>query len=376
MRIAIVHDWLNQIGGAENVLITLKEMYPEAPVYTAMYDAATMPAAMRRWELRTSWLDRLPGIYRRHQLFLPLYPIAFEGFDFSEYDVVISNKSGFCHGIVTPPETLHVCYCLTPTRFLWNTETYLAREGVGRSVGWLLSPMLTWLRVWDQLAAQRVDRFVSISRAIRQRVATYYRRDSTVIYPPVETERFETDRPPGDYDLIVARLIPYKRIDLAVRAYTRLGRPLVVIGDGRDRRALEAIAGPTVQFLGRVSDEELRRWMGGCRAFVFPGEEDFGIAPLEAQAAGRPVIAYAAGGALDTVVEGETGTFFSEPTPEALADAVERLDHMHFDPIVLRAHARRFDTAHFKRALGEFVEQAWEEHRAALQRQHALLNDR
>lgn len=370
MRIAIVHDWLNQIGGAENVLMTLKEMYPEAPVFTAMYDAGSMPAAMRSWDIRTSWLDHMPGIYGKHQLYLPFYPVVFEGFDFSEFDVVISNKSGFCHGIITPPATLHICYCLTPTRYLWNTGSYLEREGVGGPLSRLLPPLLTWLRVWDFQAAQRVDHFVSISRAIQQRVQTYYRRDSTVIYPPVDTERFMTDEPAGEYDLIVSRLVPYKRIDLAVKAYTRLGRRLVIIGDGRDREALEAIAGPNVQFLGRVSDDELRGWIAGCRAFVFPGEEDFGIAPLEAQAAGRPVIAYAAGGALDTVVDSETGIFFHEPTPVALADAVRRLDSMLFNPTTIRAHARRFDKRHFSTTLREFVEQAWTEHQEQLEQPH------
>lgn len=355
MRIAIVHDWLNQMGGAEQVLIALKELFPDAPVYTAMYDRKAMPELMAGWKIYTSFMDRLPGIYRRHQLYLPLYPLAFEQFDFSEYDVVISNKSGFCHGVITPANTVHICYCLTPTRFLWNTGHYLAREQVGGPFRRLLVPLLSVLRLWDQVAAQRVDYFVSISRAVQQRVAKFYRRDSVIIYPPVNTRRFETDTPPGDYDLIVSRLVPYKRIDLAVKAYTRLGRPLVIVGDGRDRPTLEAIAGPTVRFVGRVSEEELRRWVQGCRAFVFPGEEDFGIAPIEAQAAGRPVIAYAAGGALDTVIEGVTGTFFHEPSPEALAEAVVRLDTIQFDPATIREHARRFDVSNFKRAFLDFV---------------------
>ncbi len=357
MRVAIVHDWLNQMGGAENVLIALKALFPEAPVYTSIYDRKAMPTLMARWTVHTSFMDCLPGIYRRHQLYLPLYPLAFEQFDFSEYDVVISNKSGFCHGVITPPSTVHICYCLTPTRFLWNTSQYLAREQVGGPARRVLKPMLSWLRLWDQVAAQRPDHFVSISRAVAQRVAKFYRRDSTIIYPPVDTRRFETDAPPGDYDLIVSRLVPYKRIDLAVEAYTRLGRPLVIVGEGRDRPALEAIAGPNVRFVGRVSDEEVRRWVQGCRAFVFPGEEDFGIAPIEAQAAGRPVIAYAAGGALDTVIDGVTGLFFHEPSAEALAEAVHRLETIQFDPAVIREHARQFDVTVFKENFQRFVHQ-------------------
>nr|WP_290665684.1 glycosyltransferase [Ardenticatena sp.] len=364
MRVALVHDWLNQMGGAENVLITLKEIFPEAPVFTSIYDPDAMPPRMREWDIRTSFLNRIPGITRHHQAFLPLYPLAFEQFDFSDFDVVISNKSGFCHGIITPPHTLHLCYCLTPTRYLWNTNTYIAREGIGGWAKRVLPPVLAMLRVWDRLAADRVDRFVSISTAIQHRVHKFYRRDSVVIHPPVETTRFATDAPPGEYDLIVSRLIPYKRIDLAVKAYTQMGKPLVVIGDGRDRAALERIAGPNVRFLGRVSDEELPRWVQGCRAFVFPGEEDFGIAPIEAQAAGRPVVAFAAGGALDTVIEGVTGTFFHEQTPDALAHAVQRLDHMTFDPQRIRQHAAQFDTTAFKSAMRAFVEKAFVEHQA------------
>ncbi len=357
MRVALVHDWLNQMGGAEHVLAVFKELFPDAPVYTSIYDRNAMPPSMAHWEVHTSFMERLPGIRRYYRLYLLFYPIAFEHFDFSQYDLVISNKSSFCHGIVTPPHTVHICYCLTPTRFLWGADHYLAREHVGGLFRRPLKAVLSALRLWDQVAAQRPDHFVSISRAVQRRVAKFYRRDSTVIHPPVNTERFAAGAPasPGEYDLIVSRLIPYKRIDLAVRAYTRLKRPLVIIGDGRDRAALEAMAGPTVRFVGRVSDEELPRWVQGCRAFVFPGEEDFGIAPVEAQAAGRPVIAYAAGGALDTVVDGVTGLFFHEPTPEALAEAVERVDTVGFDPQVIQAHARRFDVARFKERFRQFV---------------------
>ncbi|MBA3531286.1 MAG: glycosyltransferase [Ardenticatenales bacterium] len=369
MKVALVHDWLNQMGGAENVLIALKELFPDAPLYTSIYDRARMPAIMRGWEIHTSSLDRIPGIYRNHQAALPLYPFAWEQFDFSAYDVVLSNKSGFCHGIITPPQTLHLCYCLTPTRYLWSTEGYLQREGVGRLRRTLLPPVLTALRLWDQNAAQRVDRFAAISRAVQQRIDKFYGADSTIIYPPVDTHRFL----PGerkDYFFIVSRLIPYKRIDLAVEAFSRLGLPLVIAGDGRDRAALEATAGPTVRFLGRVSDEELHRWMGGARAFLFPGEEDFGIAPLEAASAGVPVIAYAAGGALDTVIDGDTGLFFHEPTAASLAEAVRRFETMTFDRERIRAHALQFDVAAFKRQIYRWVEAEHIAHQARLSRPH------
>lgn len=353
MKVALVHDWLNQMGGAENVLITLKELFPDAPVYTSIYNPAAMPAVMRTWDIRTSFMNRLPGIHRRHQAYVLLYPLAFEQFDFSQYDLVISNKSGFCHGIIVPPGTKHLCYCLTPTRFLWNFQSYVAREGVAARA---LLPAMTALRAWDQLAAQRPDRFVAISRAVQKRIARFYRRESVVIYPPVATDRFFLSDDVDDYYLIVSRLIPYKRIDLAVRAFNMLGRPLVIVGEGRDRPALEAIAGPNIRFIGRLSDEELPRWIARARAFIFPGEEDFGIAPLEAQAAGRPVIAYTAGGALDTVIEGQTGTFFRTPDPEALAEAVLRLETMSLDSQAIRAHALRFDVSTFRQRLLAYIE--------------------
>jgi glycosyltransferase involved in cell wall biosynthesis len=316
MNVALVHDWLNQMGGAEDVLETLVGLYPAAPVYTSIYRREVMPDAYRSWDIRPSFMNRLPLVKRRHQPFLPLYPLAFESFDLSGYDLVLSNKSGFCHGVLTGPDTLHVCYCLTPTRYVWDLTRYAARENLGRRTRALLQPLLAWLRLWDRLAADRVDHFVAISKTVQRRIARYYRRRSVIIYPPVDTERFDvTSGQVDDFYLVVSRLVPYKRVDLAVEAFGRLGRPLVVVGDGRDRAALEAMAGASVTFTGRLPDQQVADLMGRCRALIFPGVDDFGITPVQAMAAGRPVIAYAAGGALDTVVEGLTGLFFREPTP-------------------------------------------------------------
>lgn len=366
MKVALVHDWGNQVGGAENVLLTLKELFPDAPVYMSMYDPDVMPAVCRTWEVRTSFMDRLPLVKRHHQAFLPLYPLAFEQFDLDEFDLVISNKSGFCHGIITPPETLHIDYCLTPTRYVWDYRSYARREGIGRVANFLLQPVLNYLRTWDRLAADRVDHFVAISREVQRRIHKYYRRDSTIIYPPVETERFALVDDHKDYFLIVSRLIPYKRIDLAVQAFNELGLPLKIVGHGRDRSALERMAGPNIEFLGRVPDDELQTLLQRCRAFVFPGYEDFGIAPLEANAAGRPVIAYRAGGALDTVVEGKTGLFFDELTSRSLAAAVRALDGVILEPDSIRQHALRFDKTVFQRKLMRFVEEKYAEHRKAM----------
>jgi len=376
LKLAIVCSWLNQYGGAERVLEVVHAMYPQAPVYTSIYRPDALPDAYRSWDIRPSFLNRLPLIKRWHQPFLPLYPLGFESLDLRGYDVVLSLTSAFAHGVITPAETQHVCYCLTPARFLWNYHAYVEREGIGRLTRLALLPFLKRLRQWDRAAADRVDQFVAISRTVQRRIAKTYRRDSEIVYPPVNVEATVSPDEPEDYFLIVSRLIPYKRIDLAVQAFNRLGLPLRIIGDGRDRRALEAMAGPNIRFLGHLADDaavraqmarcrladdaEVRAQMARCRAFLFPGEEDFGIAPLEAMAAGRPVIAYGAGGALDTIKEGETGLYFREPTPESLIEAVQRLADDAFDPATLRRHAQRFGEEVFRERLGATIDRAYE----------------
>lgn len=356
MRVAIVHDWLNQNGGAERVLEELHRLFPDAPVYTSMYAPDRVPAEYRGWDIRTSYMQHLPLVKRHHQPFLPLYPSAFAGFDFSGYDVVVSNSSGFCHGITVPPGVAHLNYCLTPPRFLYATDGYLQRERITGPAKWVLPPIIQALRRWDVQSVRGVTRFVAISQAVQQRIRTLYGRESDIIYPPVDTAQFAIAPQVGDFYFIAARLVPYKRVDLAVRAFTALGLPLWVAGDGRDRAALEALAGPNVRFLGRVSFDRLRELYATCRAFLFPGEEDFGIAPVEALASGRPVIAYAAGGALDYVEDGVTGTLFHQQTPEALADAVRRTDTAAFAPQVIRERALRYDTAVFARQMLTAVE--------------------
>lgn len=359
MRLALVHDWLNQIGGAEDVLETLVEMFPRAPIYTSIYWREGMPAAYRTWDIHTTWMDRLPGIYRHHQPYLPLYALAFSRLDLSGYEVVLSNKSGFCHGVRTDG-AVHICYCLTPTRYVWDFDAYAAREAISPVVKAGLRPLVALLRRWDWQAAQRVDRFVAISREVQARIRRYYGRESVIIYPPVETGRFRPSLTHDAYYLIVSRLVPYKRIDLAVEAFNRLGLPLVIAGDGRDRERLEALAGPTVTFLGRVPDDDLPELFARCRAYVLPGVEDFAIAPVQAQAAGRPVIAFGAGGALDTVVDGRTGVFFHEPTPEALAAAVRSFEPQGIAPHACVQNAARFDVSVFKKEIGRFVEEVME----------------
>jgi glycosyltransferase involved in cell wall biosynthesis len=311
-------------------------------------------------------MQRLPLVTRNHQPFLLLYPLAFESFDFGDYDVVVSNSSAFCKGVVTGPRTLHLCYCLTPMRWVWSYRTYVERERLGRAARLILPAAISQLRSWDVATAQNVDRFAAISRAVAARIRKFYRREATIIYPPVHCERFEPE--PGseeDYYLVVSRLIPYKRVDLAIDAFTRLGLPLKVAGDGRDRAALQARASRNVEFVGRVSDREVAELIQGCRGFVFPGEEDFGIAPVEAQAAGRPVVAFGAGGALDTVLDGETGVHFAEQSVESLSAAVRRLESMSLDSDRIAAHARTFDTRVFRERITSFVAGAEGERRVA-----------
>jgi len=341
-------------------------MYPEAPIYTSIFWPQALPTAFQQWDVRPSFLNRLPFIRRHHQWFLPLYPYAFDQLDLSGYELVLSVTSAFAHGVVTSPKTLHICYCLTPARFLWDYPNYTAREGLNRLARLVIPWFVYNLRLWDRIAADRVDYFLAISEAVQERIRKFYHRSAGVIYPPVDVERFSPSQERGDYYLIASRLVPYKRIDLAVKAFGQLGLPLWIVGDGRDRRALESMASSNVRFLGRVSDVELRGHLTGCRAFVFPGEEDFGIAPLEAQAAGRPVIAYAGGGALETVREGQTGLLFQESTPESLAEAVRRFENMRFDPLAIREHASQFSRSVFQQRLADFVRQKYEEHVARL----------
>jgi glycosyltransferase involved in cell wall biosynthesis len=348
---------MNQIGGAEDVLETLVELFPDAPIYTSLYAPDRMPPHWRNWDIRTNFIDRLPFSHRKQQLYFPLYPFSFEQHDLRGYDLVISNKSGFCHGVITGPETVHICYCLTPTRYVWRYQQYAEQEQLGWLARKILPLFLTSLRQWDRLAADRVDHFVAISQEVRRRIEKVYRRESAIIYPPVGTSRFVPCSEVEDYYLLVGRLVPYRRIDILIEAFNKMKRPLRIAGSGRDRERLEALAGPTIEFLGYVPDEELPGLLAQCRAFMFPGEEDFGIAPLQAMAAGRPVIAYAAGGALETVVPGVTGVFFDQQTVPAIIDAVELADKQPWNSLEIQAHARQFDTGVFKQKILAFIEE-------------------
>lgn len=358
MRLAIVHDYLNQMGGAERVLMVLHDLFPAAPVYTSIYEPTLVDPAFQRMDIRTSFMQRLPGVHRHHQAFLPVFPFAFESLDLRAYDTVLSMSSAWSKAVVTRPDATHLNYCLSPMRFAWAFDEYVRDEPVAPWQRLGLAPILAWLRHWDVKTSARVSAFAAISHVVQQRIQKFYQRDASIIYPPVDTSPLaalqESARDEG-YFLIASRLIPYKRIDLAIEACNRLGVPLRIVGDGRDRGRLQSLAGPTITFLGFVDEATKRRQIAGCRAFIFPAEEDFGIAPVEAMAAGKPVVAYRAGGALDTVIPGLTGTFFDQPTADSLAKAIEEASRRTWIGAAITAHAARFDTETFKTQMHAWV---------------------
>jgi glycosyltransferase involved in cell wall biosynthesis len=349
MKVAIVHDFLNQYGGAERTLESIHRVFPEAPVFTTFFLPESLPPVFSRMDVRTSFMQRLPFLRRHFKKYLPLYPLAVRSLDLSGFELILSSSSAFAKGVRIPPGGVHVCYCYTPMRFAWDPRSYLSRERMLGVVKAVLSPLLAWLRRWDLESAPEVDHFLAISEHIRDRIGRAYGRPSEVIPPPVDVGAIPFSGEKGDYYLVLSRLNAYKRIDLAVEACNRMGAPLVVAGEGAYGDALRRMAGPTVRFTGWVSDAERGRLLAGCRAFLFPGEEDFGIAPVEAMAAGRPVVAYGAGGALETVVDGETGLFFREQTADSLVEALRRFEGASWDARACRDRALIFDKPVFEK---------------------------
>lgn len=360
MKTAIVTDWLTQMGGAERVVLAIKELFPDAPIYTTVYNPDTVDPVFRSMDIRPSFIQKLPGAKKSYQKYLPLMPTAVEQFDLSEFDLVISSSSSVAKGVITRPGTLHICYCHTPMRYAWDFyHEYLHGPDVGKLKRKLIPWLMNYIRMWDRLSADRVDYFIANSQNVAQRIKKHYRRDSEVIHPPVDVSFFTPSDESEDFFLVVSRLVPYKRIDLAVQACNELRLPLRVIGAGPELERLKAMAGPTVKIMGRVSDDEIRWHYARCRAFLFPGEEDFGITPLEAQASGRPVIAFGRGGALETVIDGQTGLFFREQNAGSLVEAIKRLDGMEFNKQVIRQHAENFDTVKFKEKIKSFIDEKY-----------------
>ncbi|MBI4598643.1 glycosyltransferase [Candidatus Uhrbacteria bacterium] len=359
MKVALVHDHLVQDGGAEKVLRVLQDIWPQAPTFTLFYDRRAMPGFEGR-DIRTSFLQRMPGILKKYQWYISLMPAATESYDLREFDVVISNASAFSKGVLTRPDALHVCYCHTPTRYLWSdTHSYVQELRVPRFVKAALPTVLSRLRLWDRAAAERVDHFIANSETVRRRIRKYYHRDSEVIHPPVDVDDFFVSPKPPSYFLIGGRLVAYKRFDIVVEAFNRTGLPLKIFGTGPIQDELRRQVKPNIQFLGRVADKDMPDLFAHCQAFLYPQEEDFGLTAVEAMAAGRPVIAYRRGGATETVVEGVTGTFIEDQTWEEVAHATLHFDSARYDSARIRAHAEKFGTHVFQERLRRLVEDAW-----------------
>lgn len=358
MRVALIHDHLAQDGGAEKVLKVLAEMFPEAPIYTLLYEQKNADKYFKNRRIETSVIQKLPGGVKHYQWYMPFMPMAVEFFDLRGFDLVISDASAFAKGVITSPETLHICYCHTPTRYLWDyTHQYINELKYNKYFKKIISLVLNYIRLWDKAAAERVDLFIANSKTVQARIKKYYRRDSAVIYPPAELEKFKIAEKVEDYFLIGGRLSPYKRVDIVIEAFVSLSKKLKIFGDGVDLKRLEKIAGdsPLIEFLGRVDDGKKAELYSKCQAFINPQEEDFGITAVEAMAAGRPVIAYKKGGALETVVEGVTGEFFSEQTAGALAEIINKFDSGKYNPAEIRRQAEKFSEERFKEEIREFI---------------------
>jgi glycosyltransferase involved in cell wall biosynthesis len=422
MRVALVHDYLIRFGGAERVVLALRKIFPQAPIYTLLYDQEKMEKYFQDAEIRASFLQKIPFLKNHHRLLAPLMPSAIESLDLREFDLVISSSSAFAKGLVLRPKTIHICYCHSPTRFLWDcTYEYRSRLSGLRKI------LFHYLRMWDRAAANRVDYFIANSKTTAQRIKKYYGRQAKIIYPPVsmkvrrvpfgnvnfpqqgwltretsslsaQPQFFEkklglgetmpahsTSVPEGtlpnlqestinkstvlsskEYFLIVSQLTPYKRIDLAIKAFNKLELPLIIIGEGRDKKRLQKIAGQNIKFLGWQPDEIVREYYQNCLAFIFPGEDDFGIAPVEAMSFGKPVLAYRKGGATETILEGITGEFFDDPAPEALADGIRRLINnlKNYSPLVISKRAEKFSEERFEKEIKEFVKDIVEKKKA------------
>ncbi|MEM0905759.1 MAG: glycosyltransferase [Pseudomonadota bacterium] len=357
MKILIAHYWLVSMRGGEKVVEALCEMYPDADIFTLVADPSVLSPTIKRHTIHTSFLQRLPGVKRYYTSLLPLFPFALEGFDASPYDLVISSESGPAKGIVPRPDAVHVTYVHSPMRYLWDHYHEYRREAgfITRLAMALFSPAL---RMWDVSTAARVDTFAANSHHIKNRIMRYWRREASVVHPPVATGDFAISEDRDDFYLCAGQLVGYKRVDLAVDAFTETGKPLVVIGTGPEEKRLKKRAGPNITFLGYQPFKVLKDHMARCRALVFPGEEDFGIIPVEVMASGRPVIALARGGALETVVEGTSGILFHDQSVAGVREAVSAFEAREdeFDPEAVRAHALTFDTERFKTEMAALID--------------------
>lgn len=357
-KIALVHYWLVGMRGGEKIVECLCKIFPDIDIYTLVYNKDKVSSVIKSKNIYTSSIQKKPFAKNHHQIYLPFMPVAIEQFDLSDYDIVISSESGIAKGVLTKPETCHICYCHTPMRYLWNMYfDYLNNEKIRFLKRKFIEAFFNYLRVWDLATASRVDYFISNSDNVRKRILKYYRRDSNVIYPPVPVDEFKFSDRKEDFYLTVSQMVSYKRIDLAVEAFNRLDKNLVIIGDGPEKKKLVRKAGKNIKFLGWQEDKTLKEYYSKAKAFIFPGEEDFGITPVEAQASGTPVIGYGKGGLLETVIDRITGLFFYRQDAKDLAEAVERFEGAEdsMDNHIIRENARRFDTSVFENEIKSFI---------------------
>ena len=365
MKVALIHDHLAQDGGAEQVLKVFLEMFPQSPVYTLLYDKKNAERNYKGKHIETSIIQKLPGGVSHYKWYLVFMPIAVEFFDLAEYDLVISDASAFAKGVITRPETMHICYCHTPTRYLWSdTHQYINELKYNKYFKKIISMVLSYIRIWDRAAANRVDKFIANSYVVKKRIKKYYQRDSKVIYPPVKIDQAYISEQVKDYFLIGGRLVPYKRVDMVVQAFKKMGLKLKIFGDGIDMKRLKEIAGDAtnIEFLGRVSDEEKFKLFSQCQAFLNPQEEDFGITPIEAMASGRPVIAYKKGGVTETVIEGKTGIFFKHQNVESIINAVNNFRKVkNWNSKEIQKQAEKFSVENFKKSIQKYIEKEYKE---------------
>ncbi len=362
MKIALVHDYLVQYGGAERVLECFTELFPGAPIYTLVYNKKLMHGVFENKNIKTSFIQKIPFAKNYHRIFPQLMPMGIEQFDFSGYDIVLSDSSSYAKGIITGPETLHICYMHTPMRYAWDDcQKYTHDFSFPGFIKKTIPLAMNYIRIWDRVSAERPDRLIANSNFVSKRIKKYYKKDSVVIHPPVNINNFYIDESEEDYFLIVARLLAYKRVDIAIEAFNKLGLKLKIIGRGPEMKRLKKMAGQNIEFLGRVPDHELAQYYAKCRAFVFPQEEDFGIVAIEAMASGKPLIAFRGGDIPEHVENGKTGIFFDKQNPENIIEAVEKFGSFDFDPKYIREQTRKFDREIFKDKIKEYIENSFRE---------------
>jgi glycosyltransferase involved in cell wall biosynthesis len=363
MKIAFVHDYLVQYGGAERVLECFCEIWPYAPIYTLIYDKEKTHGRFKEKRIYTSFLQKFPFSRSNHRVFPALMPPAIEQFDLSKYDIVLSDSSSYAKGVITSPETLHICYCHTPMRYAWDDcQKYIQEFGFPKVVKKFIPFIMNYIRLWDRISADRVDEFIANSKFVSGRIKKYYRRDSVVINPPVNVKNFYPGKESGNYFLVAGRLMTYKRFDIVIEAFNKLGWPLKIIGRGPDFKRLQKMSRPNIEFVGRLSDEGLAKIFSRAKAFIFPQEEDFGIIAIEALASGKPLIAFRGGDIVEHVKEGKEGIFFDKQTANDLIGALKKFDPEKFNANEIRNRSLEFDREIFKSKIKNYVERALERH--------------